>query len=386
MARNYNCVSGDSHLEVLTERWTHRVPARYRDQAPKNVRLPDGADGTTAGGRTVQNPMDLYGGKGRDVWQPFGQRYGDTPGTGSPEQRLKEQKMDGIDAEVLFPAVVAGPPLWKSIADPAAQKAVFRAYNDWLAEEYCSVAPDRLFGVGALPLTGLDDAVEEMAHCAKLGLKAVNLTGFPNGGGRPAPEDDRFWATAVEMDYPVTIHVDIDRSGDRGGQLLEYPVNHEDALKSTELAFQVSRFARSGGINAVQLILSGLFDRFPTLKIDLVENCIGWVPFFMEMADVRYKRHIHWSERLLGYKPLKQLPSEYIREHFYWGFQVDRSGVELRHWLKVDHLIWAVDFPHQESEWPNSKQVLEYNFAGVPDDERRKMTVDNAVRFFKLDQ
>ena len=242
----YQRISGDSHLEVAADRWTHRVDPRYRDHAPRNITLPDGADGTIVEDLPpVQNPMDLYGGKGRDVWHPFGQTYASTPGTGLPEQRLAEQAQDGLDAEVLFPAVVCGPRLWSKVKDPVARLAIFRGWNDWLAEEYCAVSPERLIGVAALPTTGVDDAIAEMVRCRDLGLKAAMLVRFPNGGARPAAEDDKFWAAAVEMDYPITIHVDLDRSTDPGGRLLEYPKEHE-VLNRTELAFQVQRFARAG--------------------------------------------------------------------------------------------------------------------------------------------
>ena len=380
----YQRISADSHLEVAAERWTHRVDPQYRDHAPRNVTLPDGADGTIVEDLPpVQNPMDLYGGKGRDIWHPFGQTYAETPGTGAPEQRLAEQAQDGLDAEILFPAVVCGPRLWSKVKDPAARLAIFRGWNDWLAEEYCAVSPDRLIGVAALPTTGVDDAIAEMVRSRDLGLKAAMLVRFPNGGARPTAEDDKFWAAVVEMDYPITIHVDLDRSTDPGGRLLEYPKDHE-VLNRTELAFQVQRFARAGGVNTVQLVLSGLFDRYPTLQIDMAENCIGWVPFFLEMADVRYKRHIYWSEQFVGFKPMMQLPSEYITQHFYWGFQVDRSGVELRDWMGVDKIMWAADFPHQESDWPDSDEVIEHNFHGIPEDEVYKMVAGNAIRFFHL--
>ena len=83
MARNYRRISADSHLEVPNERWTHRIAEEYRDRAPRTITLPDGADGTVIGEMTPrQNPMDLYGGKGRDTWKPFGQTYASTPGTG----------------------------------------------------------------------------------------------------------------------------------------------------------------------------------------------------------------------------------------------------------------------------------------------------------------
>jgi predicted TIM-barrel fold metal-dependent hydrolase len=88
---------------------------------------------------------------------------------------------------------------------------------------------------------------------------------------------------------------------------------------------------------------------------------------------------------MLGFKPLKRPPSEYIKEHIYWGFLDDPIGVEMRHHVGVDRLIWATDFPHQESDYPDSQAVIDRIFEGVPQDERRKMLVDNVVEFFHLD-
>lgn len=395
MARDYKRISADSHLEVINERWTHRIDPKYRDQGPKSVVLANGGDGTVIGDMAPrENPMDLYGGKGRDLWVPFGQKYADTPGTGEPSQRIQEQDMDKTDAEVLFPAVVVGPRYWAKVKDPATQNAIFRGWNDWTGEEYRSYAPDRLYPVGAIPTTGVDDAIAELKHIKELGLTSAVLTTFPNGGGRPLDDDDRFWAASLDLDIHILIHVELDRTGDPGAKfyapgqpaLLDYPVEHAEALAHTELAFQVQRFARVGGTNVVQLVLSRLFDRFPDLQIGCLEFYLGWVPFFMEMADVRYNRHIHWSEQLTGYKPLPALPSEIMKEHFHWGFQQDRSGIELRHHMGVDRLMWAADFPHQESDWPNSDRVIEFNFQGVPEDEISKMVCGNAKSFFKIGQ
>ena len=169
------------------------------------------------------------------------------------------------------------------------------------------------------------------------------------------------------------------------GRVLKYAKEDENALKHTDLVAQVSRFGRAGGTNAVQMVLSGLFERFPNLRILWAENQIGWIPFYMDMADVRYKRHIHWTEKLLGFKPLKELPSHYLQENCWWGFQIDPTGVEMRHHMGVDHLVWASDFPHQESEWPNDAEMNERNFAGVPAEERHKMVCDNIVEFLHLD-
>ena len=387
MARNYRYISGDSHVEVDSKRWVHRVDAKYRDRTPYVVRLPNGADAwVIEGSRPREVSSDLYGGKGRDVWEPFGQTYDATAGTGPGEQRIQEQDQDGVDAEVLFPGQVSGPRFWRNIPDDDAYKAVVRGYNDWLAEEYCAVDRDRLLGLGVMPWTNVDDVIAEMEHSRETGLRGVLLTGYPNGTARPKPEDDRFWAAAIDMEMPVTVHVDMDRASERAGKLLlDYPTPREDIR--LELVEQTGRFAPargSGSITAVQMVLSGLFDRFPSLRVLFAENQIGWIPFFYQSADVRYERHVIWAEKLLGFVPLDRPPSEILREHCLWGFQYDRIGVELRHHLGTDHILWGSDFPHQESDWPNSMRVIEKNFEGVPEEERYQMVAGNAIDFFHL--
>jgi predicted TIM-barrel fold metal-dependent hydrolase len=381
MTRRYTYISGDTHMEVPAWRWTGRVPEKYRDRAPRVVRLANGADGFLVEGQPVREmAFDLYGGKGRDHWGPSGQSYDSTPGTASPEARLECLDRDGMDAEVIFPAVVSGPRAWRSIRDDDAYVAVVRAYNDFVAEEYAAFAPDRFFPIGVIPMTDARDAVEEMTRCGSLGLKGVMLSAFPSGKPVPLPDDDMFWAESLALRMPITIHVDIDRSQAQG-TLIPYP----RAAAGADIAQQVARFAQRGAVNAVQMIMSGVFDRFPALRIFMAENQVGWVPTFMTVADERYDRHIHWAKSLLGVEELPNgHPSDYVRRHILWGFQRDPAGVELRHWLGVENLIWGSDFPHQESEYPDSLKVIEQNFKGVPEEEKRRMVCDNAREFFYL--
>jgi uncharacterized protein len=388
MSQNYKCISGDTHLEIPNERWTHRIDKKYRDRAPRTIRLEGGADATVFEDLPPrQNTFDIYGGQGRDGsnWYPADQRYETCPGTGSPAQRIKEQDIDGIDAEIMFPAVVAGPSMWLKAKDSGLQKAIIRGWNDWFAEEYLSDsdAKGRIFGVGCITATTIEDSLAELQHCKALGFIAIQLPNFPNGTGIPKAEDDRFWAMALDLDMPVTIHFAVeDTDTSFNGKLLDYP-KREKNLR-TDLAGQMTRFARNGAYNAVQLLLSGVFERFPKLRIFFAENSIGWIPNFMEVADTRYDRHIGWAKRYDGVTPLPGNPSELINEYFYWGFQRDRAGIDNRHHLNVNRLIWANDFPHQESDWPESNKVLEHNFKGVPAHEVHKMTVQNAADFFRL--
>jgi predicted TIM-barrel fold metal-dependent hydrolase len=138
-------------------------------------------------------------------------------------------------------------------------------------------------------------------------------------------------------------------------------------------------------ISLAQLILSGVFDRLPGLKIFFAETRLGWVPFWMEESDYWFERHRHWAERLLGFKPPKRRPSEYVQEHISFSVQpVERVAVELRHHMGVDHIMFATDFPHIECEWPNTRPFAEKLFADVPADEAFKIAAGNVLSYFRL--
>ena len=197
MTGRYPIISADSHLQVASEHWTGRVPAQYRYIAPRTVRLPNGQDATAMG---ENKPQPFHGGF---IGLPYENRAPDTgnlepaPGGGSPEQRLREQDIDGVDAEILY-TFFNGADTYKQIKekDPQAYKAVLHAYNEFLGEEYCKVAPFACGGMGLIPDTGVDDGLAEMQYCARMGLKGVCLTRYPSGKDFPTPEDDRFWAAS----------------------------------------------------------------------------------------------------------------------------------------------------------------------------------------------
>lgn len=370
-------ISADSHLDILPSRWTHHIPAKYRDSAPKDPQ-PFTFEGYTIG------PFE---GLGRRVYpETVELGEGPLPGTGSPEQRVRELDVDGVDAEVLFSGV-QGPPQWRStIKDDAAYLAVVRAYNQFLADEYCTVAPDRLLGLGIIPVTNAAGAVAEMEYCVRKGLAGIQLSSFPTGLSYPSAEDDRFWAAAVDLRCPVTVHVEFGfpstTYGTKGPAFI-YPKRPEKGFN--DIILRYAKYGFRGALHAVQLVWGGVFDRFPSFRIYFAETQIGWIPNFLEQMDNHYRRHQFWAERLLGLQPLKQLPSDYVKEHCYWGFQYNPVGVrEMYREVGGDRIMWATDFPHGESDWPYSRQIIEESFAGIPDEARDKVIAGNAVDFFHL--
>ncbi len=387
-------VSSDGHLEVLPERWTARMPARLRDKAPRTIKLPDGGDALLVEGQEPRPVpfVDLRAGRTNETWQPFGLKVEETAGVGPPEQRLREQDMDGIEAEVLFPNMQLGPRLWSTIADRDAYRAAVRAYNDWLGEEYCPVSRDRLVGLGVIPWTNVDDAVAELEHCARLGLRGVTLGVFPSGKSYPTPADDRFWSAAIDARMPLTVHVGFDRLGPRASEpTFEYPGADPEMLRRLGPRKLVDWVAlpfwtMPAALSLAQTIMSGVFDRLPGLEIFFAETRLGWVPFWMEEADYWYERHRHWAARLLGFKPLERRPSEYVRDHVFFSVQhVERVAIELRHHIGVEHVMFATDFPHIECDWPNTRPFAERLFSGVPADEAFRIAAANTLAFFKLE-
>lgn len=124
-------ISSDGHLEVRPERWTPRMPASYWERAPWTVKLPDGGDAILVEGQPPYPApfLDLRGGRMNATWQPFGATMDDTAGVGPPEQRLQEQDIDGLLAEVFFPNMQVGPRLWRGMADDDLYRATVRAYK-----------------------------------------------------------------------------------------------------------------------------------------------------------------------------------------------------------------------------------------------------------------
>ena len=387
MARHYRRISADSHVEVPPDEWARGVPEKYRGLAPRRIQLPDGGDGFVVEGGIYRGGVNLYAGKRPEDFRPIGLKWDEMAGTGDSAQRLREMDADAVDAEVLYPGVGGVRGTCRGIKDDEAYLALTRTYNRWQVEEYCSADPDRLIGVGCIPERGLDAALDELHWCKEAGMKVVEIASFPSGSNYPTPEDDRFWAAAIDMDMPVTVHTSFRTGVANRGPVFKYPIEPSAAVRPPDYVQRLARYGIRGALNVVQLVMSGLFDRFPTLQIYFAENQLGWIPCYLEQMDHSYHRHRFWAEELYGMKPLKRLPAEYIKEHIIWGFFDDPVGIKLRHEIGgADRIMWGGDFPHVESEWPHSAELLERLFQGVPEEEQYQITVGNAVKFFHLQQ
>jgi len=375
MARTYEVISGDGHLEIPPDAWVRHVPEEHRDRAPRLVKLRQGGEGWLVEGMAmIHNGQNVAAGRplkvlGGSYWEPDGSPV---PGTGDAVQRLQEQDHDGLDAEVLYPPVFISRFI-ENISDKEAYLAMVRAYNTFLAEDYCSVAPDRLIGNAVIPTSGIDDAVAELKRAQKIGLRSITLARFPHGGGTPSEEDDVFWETALEMGMAVTAHGSM---GDRTNPLL---VGSATGTFDLKMAI-VSRTFPGPPTLITGMIVSGVFERIPDLRIYLAETNAGWIPEAFYMMDDSYLLFKDWYGT-----ELKLLPSEYARRHFLFGIVRDPLALKMRDLLPVDNLMWGSDFPHSVSSYPESRRWLDIIFDDVPAEVRRQVLVDTPCAYFHLD-
>ncbi|MBI3742758.1 MAG: amidohydrolase family protein [Chloroflexi bacterium] len=383
--RAYKTISADTHLEISPEQWTWRLPAKYRDRGPRVVALtekdlPPGlpvfGEGWIAEGidRVVPLGMNLAAGKKPQERRTYGWYYREHHvGAGDAAQRVREMDQDGVDAEVEY-AAVAGPGFLGRLKDRDLYLACIEAYNDFLAKDFCAYSPERLWGLAQVPVTGIEDAAAELKRTRDYKtLRGWQLGSWPSGKSHPSPEDDAFWSLALSLKAPLTAHVTFspEAAGEsrRSGQILEgtgAPLHSVMAGGCPRPAYTVC-----------QMIVHGVLDRFPNLRIHFAETGAGWAPYFMEHADQIYEQF----GPAKGVK-LNRLPSEYFKRFALLGFQTDRAAMRNRHAIGVQNLCWGNDFPHSAGDWPESQRVIAEQMAGVPGDERRKMVGENVARFY----
>lgn len=371
---DYPIIDADAHVYEPPDLWQKRVPAALRDRAPRVTRSAEG-DVWSFDGGARERPVGLMAAAGASYlgFKPSGLTYDDVrPGGWDPAARLADMDADGIWAQLLYPSVCEeGARMFGD--DRALQLACVRAYNEWLLE-FCAAAPGRLFGHAVIPATCTADAVAELDWALRAGHRGVLVSTFPSGAVEPSPDDDPFWARAEEAGVPVALHI--------GSFHADGPV----ARRRFEPLAVLPRAATSkSGANTVPLVarilFSGVLERFPRLAVLLVEANVGWIPAMLEQTDDMFLRY-RWFTGTAA--TLRTMPSRAFHRSFWATFMIDTVGMELRHRLNVDHLMWSTDYPHTGTDWPNSRVTIERVFRGVPRDEVWKMLHGNAKRLYRL--
>jgi predicted TIM-barrel fold metal-dependent hydrolase len=365
----YDLVSAESHIVEPPDVFD-AVPTSLRDRVPRLVSLEgaaawvvDGADPIPLGPTTATGSGWLRAADGTQPTQPVAWESV-LPALYDPVERSKAQWEDSIDAEVLYPT----PELWDAIRqlpDAGLKVALARAYNDWIAD-FCSEAPERLFGLAKLPTSSVEDAQTELVRCVnELGLRGAILDALPSGapaGGQPA--DEPFWETVNDLEVPISFH---------------YAFGSADTAPPSGI---VPGMKPPMADALLPMVAAGLFDRYPNVKIVLAHGDAGWALHWMEFFDINYVRHKHLAEYAL--QDAEAVPSDYLRKHAWFTFHQDRPAVKNRHRLGGVHLMWASHFPYEESNWPDSRQQAMRVTDSTPTDDRHSLLSGNVARLYRL--
>jgi predicted TIM-barrel fold metal-dependent hydrolase len=364
---NDKLISADSHVSEPTDLWVERVEGRYRERAPRlvaNPRDPNGAYFHYEGYAPHPIGIGLAAGKSPEELAQFLTRgtYADArPGGWDPAERLKDNELDGVEADVLY-TTLGFRIFW--LKDAGLQEDCFRVYNDWLAQ-YCSYAPDRMAGLALISLYDPKAGARELERCAKAGLKGAMIWCSPPSD-RPYSSDvyDPFWAAAQELSMPVSLH-------SITGMGWESQWDFGDRyMRSTVLSHEVER-------SFSVLIFSGVLDRFPELQIVSAENNCGWLPYYLQRMDRTFLR----GRYAAGFK-IQLKPSEYWARQMHCTYIDDFVGVANRHFVGVDRIMWSSDYPHQASSWPNSRDVVARDFKDASPEDRFKITRGNVAKLY----
>jgi predicted TIM-barrel fold metal-dependent hydrolase len=366
-------LSSDSHVFEPPDLWVTRIDAAFRARAPRLQRI-DGADQIVIEADQVLSGIGLISNAGARFEAPetiSGQgRFEDVPAGGyDPAQHLADMRIDGVAGEVLYPSQGL---FYFRIADGALMSAIFRAYNDWLAE-FCGTDPDRLKGIAMINLDDVEDGVRELERAARLGLAGAMITEYPLEHRRyDQPEYERFWAAAAGLGMPLSLHTATRRQGKirgAGDKTLR------DASSRATKAFYPA-------LSLCDLIFSGVFERHPALTLAIVEFELAWAPHVLSTMDYTYReRH---GEAFYRFKDGLR-PSDFFRRNVVLSFQEDAIGIRLRDTIGVDNMMWGSDYPHSESTFPQSRKILAEILAGVPEDEQARIVGGTTARVYHFD-
>jgi predicted TIM-barrel fold metal-dependent hydrolase len=372
-------ISCDDHLDLNmlpADLWTKGLPEHLRDRAP-HVEIRDGramwvCEGESWGSWSGHvgpdtGPKPIFTAFDRGGITDVSERR-----PAVPELRLQDMDRDGVYAHVIF-----GPVTSINLEDVELRDACYRVYNDWLAD-YCSYNPDRLIGVPMLPEYP-ESAVEELRRIAAKGVfKQANLQ---IAVAKPGLHDDRwepFWNALEETGIVLSFHVVVFISG-RGPN----PAAGKVAGHLTHAKSFISQFIDP----FVDLFAWAILDRHPKVKIVIAESGVGWLPWLIEELDYRHWRvwegKEYWETR--GGINIKTKPSELFKRQVFATFQESPTAMALIDFYGPDNLLWASDYPHPDSIWPNSRAAIDRQMGHLPDDVVRKLTFGNAAKLYGLD-
>ena len=371
LPKDVQIISVDDHVVEPPNAFVDRLPAKYADQAPKNVKDDQGRDVWMYEGRPHFNGgLNAVAGKEKKDFGLDPTSYDEMlPGCYTIEDRLKDMDIDGIHAQLCFPTLpgFAGSTFFAS-EDKDLGAACMSAWNDWMIDEWAGAAPDRQIPLALVPYWDIDKTVAEAKRIAERGAKAITFNEMPHAAGLPSFHTDHwdpFFAVCQDAGMPICLHFG------SGGSPAVAPGGPFTAA--------IALFGLNSQMTTVELVNSRIFERFPNLKFAMSEGGIGWMPYILERCDYVWDRHRFYTGMETSRKP-----SDIFRDHIFGCFISDDAGLANIDLIGEDNIMFEGDYPHSDSNWPHARKMLEESLAHVPDEQARKIAELNARKLFNF--
>jgi predicted TIM-barrel fold metal-dependent hydrolase len=390
-------ISVDDHVVEPKDVWTSRLPSALRDRGPHVVEdtcemtfnPTTGAHSFIKGGKGPIADWWVYGDALRPIPQvmacagfapedftlqpiPFSEMR---PGCYDRDARLADMDINRVERSLCFPTFprFAGQMFYEAPDKEVALLSV-RAFNDWMIEEWCGPSGGRLIPLCIIPLWDAQLAAVEVRRIAAAGCRAITFPELPTFLGLPSIHDrDKFWEPLWQAcdGTGVTIHMHIGSGSKMPQTSIDAPSGVGVAITSVNAFMALSDW-----------LLSGVLARYPNIKIAFSESQVGWMPYVFERCDRVFQQSSGWCEINPS---VTELPSSYVPGRVYGCFFDDMVGIATRDLIGVTQLLFETDYPHQDSTWPNTSDVIAKIAAQVTRVELEMIMRTNAIDLLSLD-
>ncbi len=376
---DYSVISADAHVDMTWlpgDLFVSRAPAKWKEDVPRVVETPDGPRWVAE-----DKVLGVVGGLGHGFTPPKrGQsrrtdRMLDTgfyadgaagkPHPTTPELRLHDMALDGVDAEVLYGILATG----LRLENRELVQVVYGIYNAWVAD-FCRTHPGRWAGLACIPNHDADSAAAEVYRAAELDLRGADF----DVASASKPIWDTMWTplwqALQDTRLPVSFHV----TGPRG-----YPLREPTGDAWADTVYQGIRltlFQMGAAEFLASIILSGALERYPQVRFVLGEAGAGWLPYTLERMDLEYEDRLHRNLNL------SMKPSEYWRRQGFTTFQTETSGPRMLEMIGEDNILWGSDYPHPDGIWPDSQETIAQDLGHLDEAMRQKIVCGNAASLY----
>lgn len=373
----YNIISADGHVDLRFmpgDAFTSRASSKWKDRVPQIVDTPEGprwyADGVDLvtrpfGGLANLTPPKQGVSKHIDRMYEAG-FYEGAPHPTTPDLRLKDMDIDGVDADIMYG--ILG--MHRLLEDHALLTVTYQLYNDYVSD-ICKANPDRLLALACIPNDDPHTAAAEVRRAASIGLKGVDFAVATSVKPIWHRDWDVLWEAVQECAIPISFHtmgVPVRRPDDQ-----QMSQEYSDQFRATLLTM----FQLIGGEYLSAIIFSGALERYPGMKFILGECGAGWLPYVLSRMDEEWEDQFQHLE-------LKMKPSDYWRRQGYTTFQHEPNIARFVDLIGEDNLMWGSDYPHPDGVWPDSKAIIEEDLGSLSAEVQRKITRDNAGKLYGL--